>query len=315
MHVATPPCSAPDVPNPPGTIQCGAGQPVARTMNRPRWVVARDQVLFWQVEVPRAACSVCRGGSIAAGASGPQDLHRITPHSLGTASASFQNSRGSVVASPHSWNRIARIHCPWPLSLRCRAPGPRASVTACAWPKPTRPVRSERAAQPVPSFRNHLGSQRSGAHPVPGPVNEQRPAVKIGRRVEPGIPARWHHRCMGSPSGNREASRTPTVDSGLRSASWTSALLGRVARQTVASPALGSLPGRRRTLVDGFGPALHTGGPRDPSPASPRTRNCCSSFPAALLNGPADASRDDGRGTLPVRRPPCRPPQTGRAPA
>ena len=102
----------------------------------------------------------------------------------------------SGVASPHPWNRIVRIRCPWPLSLRRRAPGPRASVTACALPKPAQPVRSERAAQPVPSFPSDLGSQRSGAHPVPGPVNEQRLAVKIGRRVEPGIPAGWRPRCM-----------------------------------------------------------------------------------------------------------------------
>ena len=106
---------------------------------------------------------------------------------------------------------------------------------------------------------------------------------------------------MGSPSGNRGKSRAPGVHPGSQSGSWTSALPGRVAR---------------RTLVGGFGPALHTGGPPDaaPAPASPRARNCCGSLPAALLSGSADASRDADRRTPPARRSPCRPVRAGCAP-
>ena len=40
------------LPCPNGTIQCGAGRPVARAINRPRGVVQRGQALLWQVEVP-----------------------------------------------------------------------------------------------------------------------------------------------------------------------------------------------------------------------------------------------------------------------
>ena len=46
------------------TIQCGDGQLVARAMNRPRGVVQRDQVLFWQVGVLQAVFSICSGSSI-----------------------------------------------------------------------------------------------------------------------------------------------------------------------------------------------------------------------------------------------------------
>ena len=58
-----------------------------------------------------------------------------------------------------------------------------------------RSVRFERAAQHVRSFRSHLGSRRSEPHSVPRSVNERGLAVKVGQRVEAGVPAGRRHRC------------------------------------------------------------------------------------------------------------------------
>lgn len=45
-------------------IQSGAGQPVAKAMDRPGGLVQRNQVPSWRVEVPQEACSKCSGSSI-----------------------------------------------------------------------------------------------------------------------------------------------------------------------------------------------------------------------------------------------------------
>ena len=144
---------------------------------------------------------------IAAGDSGPQDLRGITPLAFRTASASFRKSPGSAVAFPHSRNRIVRIRCPWPLSLRRRAPGSRASVTGCAWAKPARPVQSAACGLSGQPFRSHPGPQRSGPRPVPRPVNERRPVVKRGQRVGPGVPAGVTDACGRCPATGRRAAR------------------------------------------------------------------------------------------------------------
>ena len=59
-------------------------------------------------------------------------------------------------------------------------------------PGTVRSMLCERAAQPVRSFLSHLGSQRTGPHPLPRPAGERPLALKVGRRVVCGA-RDWRH--------------------------------------------------------------------------------------------------------------------------
>ena len=195
----------------PSQSEPGARDCVGRALPQgSRWTWTAPSAPPGRPVLPAGGRRRARLHPIAAGASGPQGLPGITPLAFRTASASFRKSPGSAVVSPHSRNRIVRIRCPWPLSLRRRAPGPRASVTGCAWPRPTRPVQSvqfERVAQPVRPFRSRPGPQRSEPRPVPPPVNERHPAVKYGQRVGPGVPAGVTDACGRWLTTERRAAR------------------------------------------------------------------------------------------------------------
>ena len=116
--------------------------PECRQLGEPVWMLLRNQ--------GREFASVLHAGDhhgaclhpIAAGPSCLQGLRGVPPLYFRIAAASFRKSPGSVVASLHSWNRIVRIRCPWSLFLHRRVPGRHAFLTGCAFPRPTRLVRS-----------------------------------------------------------------------------------------------------------------------------------------------------------------------------
>ena len=65
----------------------------------------------------------------------------------------------------------------------------------------------DRPARPVRPFRSHPSPQRSEPRPVPRPVNERRPAVKHGRRVEPGVTAGATDACGRCLTTERRSAR------------------------------------------------------------------------------------------------------------
>ena len=214
---------------------------------------------------------------------------------------------GLLPEIPGQRSRVPELtepHRPHPLSMAALPASPRTGpsrlrqLVRMAETDPPGAVRSVRP------FRSHLGSQRSEAHPVPRPVNERRLAVK-GRAVSSmNVMTTWQQR------EEPHAGRLPGLPIRLMDF--------RAARQSRPpdrfQPLPRPLPVRRLMLVGGLGPALHSGGPLDSSPTSPARTELRSSLAAALLNGPADSSRDAGRQTPPVRRSPCRSVQAGSVP-
>ena len=102
-----------------------------------------------------------------------QRLCGITPLAFRTAPASFRKSPGSVVASLHSWGRIAGIRCPWPLSLRRRVPRPRLLLAGCALSNPTGRVPSGACGLSVrlgPCGRSALAAVRSATNFTQCPI-------------------------------------------------------------------------------------------------------------------------------------------------
>ena len=140
---------------------------------------------------------------------------------------------------------------------------------------------SGRAARPVRPFRSRLGPQRGKPRPVPPPVDERRPAVKVGRRVGPasrpgGLADAWDRSLA---TERRAAHRAVGQARGLP-------------RWAAGSPA-GQPPDARRWLRPR--PARRRASRCVPDiPGRPRLRR---SLPAALLDAPADAGCDSPDGS------------------
>ena len=101
------------------------------------------------------------------------------------------------------------------ITLACRrVPGPAPSLTPCALR--SRPVSlpvGGRAAPPAQG-RRHRCSHDDELHPVSDIVHEQRLAVKVEQRVQPGIAFRRRHRRTLSTSDNKR--KTSAASSGRR---------------------------------------------------------------------------------------------------
>ena len=117
-----------------------------------------------------------------------------------------------VVVRPDGPQPVPMVTLATPARSRTSALSHRVRVVESHQDQAVGRVQRQRVAQSVRPFLGHLGLQYDELHPMSGLVHEQRLAVKVGQRVQPGVPVRRYHQRWLSISDNKEKADTKGSD-------------------------------------------------------------------------------------------------------